>query len=434
MCSSVNVPRTKPWIWATVLLCISLSVRLAFLDSPNELILDEVHWGKFVTAYTHTGGNLFDVHPPHGKLLVAALLKITGYNGQQRFDKIGTPLTHVSALTIRILPALAGSLVPLILFLIFLHFGISLEVAFVFSLCSALDNALVLQSRVMGLYPMLLLALASSLYFSLKIQETEGAKQILFLSACGIACGFAVGFQFMGITAPAVFFFALIVHWSKNATPFKEFLFQAATVSFTGLAVYLAGWGIHFLLLPNPGPGDAFYRNSGSFWTDLIELHRQMYRASASLTTSHPDASLAWSWLFMTKPIFYWNAPGRSLYFLGNPAVWWGVTFLFVWNVGKECFKKNGFEPDLSKIALFAVMLSYVPLAVMNRVLFLYHFLTPLTYAQLFVGATADEYTKKNFFWMTALILIGFLYLSPVTYGFSMPHWYWDYLPWKLAH
>jgi dolichyl-phosphate-mannose-protein mannosyltransferase len=159
-----------------------------------------------------------------------------------------------------------------------------------------------------------------------------------------------------------------------------------------------------------------------------------MYRASASLTTSHPDASLAWSWLFMTKPIFYWHAPGRSLYFLGNPAVWWGVTFLFVWNVGKECFKKNGFEPDLSKIALFAVMLSYVPLAVMTRVLFLYHFLTPLTYAELFVGATADAYTKKNVFWMIALILIGFLYLSPVTYGFSMPHWYWDYLPWKLAH
>jgi dolichyl-phosphate-mannose--protein O-mannosyl transferase len=434
MCSSVNVPRTKPWIWATLLLCISLSVRLAFLDSPNELILDEVHWGKFVTAYAHTGSNLFDVHPPHGKLLVAALLKITGYNGEQSFDKIGTPLTHVSAFTIRILPALAGSLVPLILFLIFLHFGLGLETAFLFSLCSALDNALVLQSRVMGLYPMLLLALVSSLYFSLKIQETEGAKKILFLSACGIACGFAVGFQFMGIIAPAVLFFVLIVYWSKKATPLKEFLFQAATVSFTGLVVYLVGWEIHFLLLPNPGFGDAFYRNSGNFWTDLFELHRQMYRASASLTTSHPDASLAWSWLFMTKPIFYWHAPGRSLYFLGNPAVWWGVTFLFVWNVGKECFKKNGFEPDLSKIALFAVMLSYVPLAVMNRVLFLYHFLTPLTYAELFVGATADAYTKKNFFWMIALILIGFLYLSPVTYGFSMPHWFWDYLPWKLAH
>jgi len=318
--------------------------------------------------------------------------------------------------------------------LIFLHLGIGLETAFVFSLCSALDNALVLQSRVMGLYPMLLLALASSLYFSLKVQETEGAKKILFLSACGIACGFAVGFQFMGILAPAVLFFVLIVYWSKKATPLKEFLFQAATVSFTALAVYLVGWEIHFLLLPNPGFGDAFYRNSGNFWTDLFELHREMYRASASLTTSHPDASLAWSWLFMAKPIFYWHAPGRSLYFLGNPAVWWGVTSLFVWNVGKECFKKNGFEPDLSKIALFAVMLSYVPLAVMTRVLFLYHFLTPLTYAELFVGATADAYTKGNVFWMIALILIGFLYLSPVTYGFSMPHWYWDYLPWKLAH
>src|SRR4030095_16163026 len=232
MCSSVNVPRTKPWIWATLLLCISLSVRLAFLDSPNEVILDEVHWGQYVTAYAHTGSNLFDVHPPHGKLLVTALLKITGYDGQQNFNYIGTPLTHVSALTIRILPALAGSLVPFILFLIFLHFGIGLETAFVFSLCSALDNAFVLQSRVMGLYPMFLFALVSSLYFVLKAQETAGAKKLLFLAACGIACGFAAGFQFTGITALAVVFFVLTVYWLKKAIPLKGFLFQTAMVSF----------------------------------------------------------------------------------------------------------------------------------------------------------------------------------------------------------
>jgi dolichyl-phosphate-mannose--protein O-mannosyl transferase len=428
------VPLKKQWIWATLLLCTSLSVRLAFLDSPNEVIFDEVHWGKYVTAYAHTGSNLFDVHPPHGKLLVTALLKITGYDGQQNFDKIGTPLTHVSALTIRILPALAGSLVPFTLFLIFLHFGIRLESAFVFSLCSALDNALVLQSRVMGLYPMFLFALVSSLYFALKSQETEGARKILFLAACGIACGFAAGLQLTGITAPAVVFFVLTVYWLKKAIPLKGLLFQWAMVSFMALAVYLIGWKIHFLLLPNPGFGDAFYRNTGAFWTDLVELHKHMYRFSGSLTTSHPDASPAWSWLFMTRPIFYWQAPRKSLYFLGNPAVWWGVTFLFAWNCGKECFRKNGFESDLCKIALFAVTLSYVPLALMTRVLFLYHFLIPLTYAALFVGATAEEYTRKNFPWMIALIVIGFLYLSPVTYGFSMPHWYWDWLPWRLAH
>src|SRR4030095_5580109 len=112
------------------------------------------------------------------------------------------------------------------------------------------------------------------------------------------------GFQFIGITALAVFFFVLIVYWSKKATPLKEFLFQAATVSLTGLAVYLVGWKIHFLLLPNPGFGDAFYRNSGRFLPLLSERHRQMSRAKASLPTPHPAASLAWSWLFMTKPLF----------------------------------------------------------------------------------------------------------------------------------
>jgi dolichyl-phosphate-mannose--protein O-mannosyl transferase len=226
--------------------------------------------------------------------------------------------------------------------------------------------------------------------------------------------------------------FVLTVYWLKKAIPLKGFLFHTAMVSFIGLAVYLIGWKIHFLLLPNPGFGDAFYRNTGDFWTDVFELHRQMYRYSASLTTSHPDASPAWSWPFMIKPIFYWHAPGKSLYSLETPLS--GGEYVLLLERSEECFRKKRLEADSGKISLFAFLLSYVPLTLMKRVLFLYHFLAPLTYAELFVGVTAEEYTKKTFFWMIAFIVIGFLYVSPVTYGFSMPLWYWDCLPWKLVH
>src|SRR5262249_5074550 len=146
----------------------------------------------------------------------------------------------------------------------------------------ALDNALVLQSRVMGLYPMFLFALVSSLYFALKTRDTLGAKKLLVLAACGIACGFAAGFQLTGISAPAVVFFVLTIFWLNRTISLYSALFQSAMVAFVGLVVYLIGWKIHFLLLPNPGFGDALYRNTGEFWVDLFELHRHMYRASGS--------------------------------------------------------------------------------------------------------------------------------------------------------
>jgi dolichyl-phosphate-mannose--protein O-mannosyl transferase len=35
-------------------------------------VFDEVTFGKFVQAYCCTGERFFDIHPPHGKLLIAA--------------------------------------------------------------------------------------------------------------------------------------------------------------------------------------------------------------------------------------------------------------------------------------------------------------------------------------------------------------------------
>lgn len=411
----------KLWIYFSILLCISFLVRLSFLSSPNEVIFDEVHWGKFVNAYASSGQNLFDVHPPHGKLLVVGLLKLFNYDGQQNFEKIGTPLTHVSGFTLRIIPAVCGALVPIVLFFILLLSSVSLELAFLFSLCSALDNALILQSRVMGLYPMLLLALVASYYFALKIKQNRSVLSLLF---CGVACGLAAGFQFTGVTAIAVVF--VILGWKA----FKEL----GIISFVAVVIYLVGWKIHFLLLPNPGFGDAFYHNTGNFWVDLRELHVKMYNASATLTTAHPDASSPWSWPAMTKPIFYWAGPGKSLYFVGNPVVWWGMSLLLLWNAFQQLRNLYTFKNSSGADSLFAFLLSYVPLTLMKRVLFLYHYLTPLTYATLFVGQTMRQWSYKKYYFALLLIVLGFTMLSPVTYGWKMPAGYWALLPWHLAH
>jgi dolichyl-phosphate-mannose-protein mannosyltransferase len=136
-----------------LLLGAGILSRFLFLSQPRQVIFDEVHWGKFITGYCCTQENFFDVHPPHGKLLIARFSKLLGYTGNQSFDPIGTPYTNINPLAIRFFPALAGSVIPAIVFLLILELGGSLVAAFLAGYFLLFDNALLLQSRLMGLYP-----------------------------------------------------------------------------------------------------------------------------------------------------------------------------------------------------------------------------------------------------------------------------------------
>ena len=64
-----------------VLLGVGFCLHFVALAYPREVIFDEVHFGKFVTAYCCTGERFFDIHPPHAKLLVAGVAWVGGYRG-----------------------------------------------------------------------------------------------------------------------------------------------------------------------------------------------------------------------------------------------------------------------------------------------------------------------------------------------------------------
>lgn len=53
----------------------------------------------------------FDAHPPLGKQLISAAAYLAGFDGQFKFDKIGSPYTDVVPLfALRLIPAICGSL------------------------------------------------------------------------------------------------------------------------------------------------------------------------------------------------------------------------------------------------------------------------------------------------------------------------------------
>lgn len=76
---------------------------------------DELHYGRYVSLYTK-GIFFFDGHPPLGKQLLYVAGLAAGYDGNYTFDRIGSPYTdNVPIKALRIVPAIAGSLlVPFI--------------------------------------------------------------------------------------------------------------------------------------------------------------------------------------------------------------------------------------------------------------------------------------------------------------------------------
>ena len=93
---------------------VSLTLHFVGIWHPREAVFDEVHFGKFVSGY-FTGEYFFDIHPPLGKLMIAGMGKAAGFQPGFDFIKIGEEYPNNQYIWLRFLPALFGSLlIPLV--------------------------------------------------------------------------------------------------------------------------------------------------------------------------------------------------------------------------------------------------------------------------------------------------------------------------------
>jgi hypothetical protein len=120
----------------------------------------------------------------------------------------------------------------------------------------------------------------------------------------------------------------------------------------------------------------------------------------------------------LTTPKFLWGRPGQSLYFIGNPAVWMGVPALVLWHAGQAYRRHMRTTGAHGRLFLFATLLSYVPLLLLSatgRLLYPLSGLMPLLLATLYIGVTAEAWIAARAPWLIALLVTGFVALSPPT-------------------
>ena len=423
-----------------ILLILGAALHLFRLGEPPKVVFDEVHFGGFVSSYCGTGDYFFDIHPPHAKLLIAGAAALGGYRGGQPFKKLGEPYTRVSPVLLRLVPALAGILIPLVLFALMRQLGASPMAAFLAGLAVLLDNSLLLQTRIIALDGILLLSIFGALLCSLAAaRSADRLRRTCFALLAGVLAGVAAGTKFTGLVALGLIGLCIAVEFLRRPT-WKRFRVAASHTVWVlsgATAAYAGGWALHFALLTEPGYGHAFAAPTGDFLFDTVKLHRVMFGVNYGLTAPHPDSSPWWSWPLMVRPVFYWSSSKASLFFLGNPLLWWGASLgLVVVAANLVLLRVTDLElPQAEKpyparlwIPLAGYLMALLPLVVVPRALFLYHYLTPLLFSLCAVilwldhvrWTRAGTWTRQrwSFHAVMAALVVGFLAISPFTFAF----------------
>ncbi len=446
------------YLLAAIIIVASIATHAAHWGFPNEVVFDEVYFGKFALSY-QTHEYYFDVHPPLAKLLIGASAYLGGERPGQDFEAIGKPYTEHGYMYLRLLPILAGMLLPLILFLFALELGFSKTASFFVGLTVILENSILTNSRFILTDNLLLLFGFAGLfcYFFATRQErpwlrTSGSV----LSAILLAMSLSIKW-----TGATFLFLVVCIELGKWFMQRKEEGRKSLLATFlificVPFAFYYSVFVVHFSLLTKSGPGDAFMSANfqktlagsafqgdanlapPSTFQKFIELNKVMYTANRDLTATHPYSSKWFEWPLMRRPVYFWLHPvlasdgtqiaESKIYLLGNPAIYWlslpAVLFLGL-VVLSDATKRKKRQRTRFKIGAFLVagyFVNFLPFAGIHRAMFVYHYFVALIFSILALAWLIDNLRSTKVKWiafgvLTAIFAAAFFYFAPFSYG-----------------
>ena len=402
-----------------ILLFLSVVTHFAFFGYPNQTVFDEVHFGKFISAY-YTGEYYYDIHPPLAKLIIAGFAYPFDFRPEFAFTNIGDKFQNNKYLWLRLLPSLAGTLLPLVIYLLILKLGLSRLAALTGGLLIIFENALLTQSRLILLDPFLLLFGFVSLLFYFKYRETDSKCHLLLTV---ILASLAASIKWTGLAFLALAGIFELYHIIKDGKYLKILKLALYFVAIP-LLIYFAIFALHFSLLDKPGSGDTYMDpgfHSYNVWQKFVDLNIEMYRGNARLTATHSYGSEWYSWPFMARPIFYWVSDQARIYYQGNPLIYWvSIIAVLMLLVGYLTSKKE--RNAVSTFLLSGFLLNLLPFIGIKRVMFIYHYAIALVFAILILIYLADQEERSKLIF-TILIIAGaaaFVYFAPLTYGLPL--------------
>ncbi|KAK5174454.1 Dolichyl-phosphate-mannose--protein mannosyltransferase 4 [Saxophila tyrrhenica] len=258
-----------------VITVLAFMTRFWGISHPDQVVFDEVHFGKFASYYLQRT-YFFDVHPPFGKLLFAFAGWLVGYNGDFLFENIGDSYitNKVPYVAYRSMPALMGSLTVSTVFWIMWESGYSLPACIVAASLVLFDNAHIGQTRLILLDATLVLFMATSVLAYIRFYKLRHDpfsrkwwKWLLLTGismSCVISTKYVGAFTFFSIGVPVMIdlWELLDVNRRRGALSLPEFGKHLAArvigLIIVPFLMYLFWFQVHFAILNRSGPGDDF--------------------------------------------------------------------------------------------------------------------------------------------------------------------------------
>ncbi|KAJ3092386.1 hypothetical protein HK102_007992 [Quaeritorhiza haematococci] len=246
-------------------------VRLFRITYPSEVVFDEVHFGGFGSKYIK-GQFFMDVHPPLGKLLIAAAGVVAGYDGSFSFKEIGMDYleSKVPYVSMRLLPGVLGVLLVPMAYITMRNMGCSNRSSILAALLITFENGFATQSRLILLDAILVFFTALTMMMwtdFLSVQDAPFTFTWWYpLIMTGVSLGLAASVKWVGLFIIATIGVSTLKNlWDLlgdlKVTPKtfgKHFLARAFSLILIPLTVYALLFQLHFMVLSNTGSGSGF--------------------------------------------------------------------------------------------------------------------------------------------------------------------------------
>ncbi|XP_052503356.1 protein O-mannosyl-transferase 2 isoform X2 [Budorcas taxicolor] len=261
------------WALLALVTLTSFATRFHRLDQPPHICWDETHFGKMGSYYINRTF-FFDVHPPLGKMLIGLAGYLSGYDGTFLFQKPGDNYEHHSYMGMRGFCAFLGSMLIPLAYLTVLELSRSLPAALLTAALLTFDTGCLTLSQYILLDPILMFFIMAAMLSMVKYNSCANrpfsAPWWFWLSLTGVNLAGALGVKFVGL------FIILQVGWNtlsdlwhlfgdlslSMVTLGKHLTARILCLIVLPLALYIATYAVHFMVLNKSGPGDGFFSSA----------------------------------------------------------------------------------------------------------------------------------------------------------------------------
>jgi dolichyl-phosphate-mannose-protein mannosyltransferase len=454
---------TPELLLLTVLSAVSHFWRLF---QPNAVVFDEVYFKEFAGHYlAHTF--YVDVHPPLANLFYAAVARIAGVPA-------ATLLGDVPVTVLRVLPALCGTLIIPLGYILLRELGATRRVATLGGIALLCENALLVDTRLSLVEPLIMCAGLAALTAYLGARATDGPRRWGLVAVAALFAGVGLSLKWTGASALGIILAVWALDTWRSRPPSAPAVGEAAVLVAIPIAVYVTTFAIHFALLTHTGVGQGamsvkFHRTligdptydstvHMSLAAKMRDIHAVMSRGNFGLRfTTHPAASPWYTWPIMKHPIALWENEGvgagqkQLVVLLGNPVLWWGVLIGVIGSVAWLLRRVAATAEQRFAVAflLGGFAINFVPFIFIRRLMYLYHYLFALAFGVLLavylLGTVAgwndrddalfsfESRRSARLYWgVMALVVAAFLYFLPLSYGFMISQGAFDARFWVL--